>query len=119
MPTREAEDHVEHRREHDKNLFSELKDLDIDDILQVVKGVIGELQDADELGFMTQKLPLVNKSLNEIVDFTDGVVQAVDSVLSAIDEDELKQAIEAVETAVANISLPLAIGDACLALWMF
>ena len=88
-------------------LFTDLKDLDIDDILQVVKGVIGELQDAEDMQFMTEKLPLVNKSLNEIVDFTDGVADAVEQVLSAIDEVALQHAIEAAETAVTNISLPL------------
>ncbi|MFC1759004.1 hypothetical protein ACFL2H_09585, partial [Planctomycetota bacterium] len=91
-----------------ENLFKEIKDFDIDDLLLVVKGVIGKLQDADDLEFMTKPLPLVNKSLNEIVDFTDGVVTAVDSVLSNVDEAKLKPAIEAVETAVANIALPQA-----------
>ncbi len=90
-----------------QNLVSELKDFDIDDILQLVRGLVAQLQDAETMQFMTRPLPLVNKSLNDIVDFTDGLVAAADRVLSAIDEDALGPAIGVVESAVWDLGLPL------------
>lgn len=89
-------------------LIDNFKDLGIEDIVGLLKKFVDELKENPDLDFLNKKIPLLDGSLNDVIDFADGVFDAADRLLSGIDLDDLvdiEAARLAVETAVSNLGV--------------
>ncbi|MDQ3439931.1 MAG: hypothetical protein M3478_06225, partial [Planctomycetota bacterium] len=58
-----------------------LVDFDTADFLTMIKQIVGLLQNKD-LGLLNQPLPLLDKSINDILAFTDPIVEAFDELMA-------------------------------------
>ncbi len=80
-----------------------LKNLSIEQILDIVGTVVDGIQQNDDIPWMNDPIPLVNKSLNEVVDFLDALLDKVDEITSSVDLDEIKDAKDLLLTAAGDL----------------
>lgn len=89
-------------------LVDNFKDLGIEDIVGLLKKFVDELKENPDLDFLNKEIPILDGSLNDVIDFADGVFDAANRLLSGIDLDDLvdiEAARLAVETAVSNLGI--------------
>lgn len=91
-------------------LLEQLEGFGIDDVVSMLRRFANELKDNPDIDLLNQNIPLVNKSINDVVSIADGILAAADQIVNGVTAQDLVE-IEAarleLETAVGNLGLSL------------
>ncbi|WP_197524718.1 SdrD B-like domain-containing protein [Botrimarina hoheduenensis] len=91
-------------------LWDSFKDLGAEDFVALLGRFVDELRDNPDLGFLGEDVPIINRSLDDVLEFADGLLEATNRLVSGLSLDDLldvEQARLALETAVANLGMSL------------
>ena len=80
-----------------------LDQVKVDDVLSVVRSLANYLKENpnDATKF---KIPLINKSVGDVVKFADTILKAVDDFVSQVDVTAVATAVNKVRTAISNVN---------------
>ncbi len=92
-------------------ILQQLREISIEQVIGVARDAIEGLTSADEGGFVDKifqtDLPLVGVSLEDIIQFADDLIDAVEQVISNVDTERVIEVLNRVETAIINFPLPI------------
>ena len=89
------------------DLLSQLRELSVADMLSIARDFLATLADGESIaaGVLNADIPLVNRSLNDIIGFVENLLGSIERVASSVDREQISTAIEAVETAISNLPI--------------
>jgi len=89
-------------------LLDELSNFDVNDLLNVAKSLIESLsENVGDSALLNAEIPVVGASVNDIIQFADQLLVAIDEVTNRVDEDVVREKIDSIETALDNLDKPL------------
>lgn len=97
-----------------KDMLEQLKEVSPEQIITLIGDMVQEIKENPDLPFLNKNLPVIDKSLNEIVDFADALIVGIEKVINSIDLDVLGDAVEDLAMAINNIALPEPVKDKLL-----
>jgi Ca2+-binding RTX toxin-like protein/subtilisin-like proprotein convertase family protein len=89
-----------------EDIVSQFKNVCLDDILNLLSNVADEIQGSN-LPILNVEIPLLDKSLGDLIDFGDGLVDAASRFLSEVDLSAAENALDDLDSAISNLSLSL------------
>ncbi|MCY2994917.1 MAG: hypothetical protein NTY19_44705 [Planctomycetota bacterium] len=89
-----------------QDIVSQFKNVCLTDILSLLSNVADELKGSN-VPILNVEIPLVNKSLGELINFGDGLVDAASRFLATVDVTQVEQTLQQLDTAISNLSLPV------------
>jgi Ca2+-binding RTX toxin-like protein len=85
-----------------------LKNLSVEQIMAIVRDLVNELRNNDTIPWLNEEIPLVDKSLADLIGYLDTLLEKIDEIASVIDSEALEEKLQDIESAVGNVDLPFA-----------
>ncbi len=86
-----------------EDLFAQLKDLNIQQVINALSEFFQELQSGAAEDFLDQEIPFVEQKIGDLLDFAAKAADAINSVVNGIDISELTTLVDQFDSAIANL----------------